>query len=342
MKRYVDTLSEFVNGKDFEARARHPRGRRIDPDCRVPIVGKIRSWGLLPLKCALCALLVAATMPVQVRADLLSPLISEGTVLPNYAVVSVGPNASMNQNSGPISGSVLVGIGSGTSSSGGGNGAITGGVQNSGPPFASGNLFQGLQNPPIVTMVPAATGTTAFDDAAGLSTAASALTPTVGPLGNISGARTFAGNGGLNVIDIGAWSSPQVTLTGGPDDIFVFNLTSFGTINTAMNIDGVLPGHILWNLTGTGNIFQTSGGGVEFGTFLTTTVGANFQFSNLNLTGQLINTGGNIQFVSGSKIPDFIPFAPTEIPEPASAFLLGTGLLGFVSVTRRKLRKPRF
>ena len=342
MKRCVDTLSEFVNGNDSEARARHPHGRRIDPDCRVPIVGKIRSWGLLPLKCALGALLVAATLPVQVRADVLNPLISEGTVLPNYAVVSVGTTATMNQNSGPITGSVLVGIGSGTSSSGGGGGAITGGVQNSGPPFATGNLFSGLATPPTVTNVAASIGTTAFDDAAGLSAAASALAPTVGPLGNISGAQTFNGNGGVNVIDIGAWSSPAVTLTGGPDDIFIFNLTSFGTINTPMNIDGVLPGHILWNLTGTsGNIFQTSGGGVEFGTFLAT-AGGSFQFSNLNLTGQLINTAGNIQFVSGSKIPDFVPFAPTEIPEPASAFLLGTGLLGFVSVTRRKLRKPSF
>jgi hypothetical protein len=194
-------------------------------------------------------------------------------------------------------------------------------------------------------MVPALTGNTAFSDAAALSAAASALTPTVGPLGNISGARTFTGNGGDNVIDIGAWSSPQVTLVGGPNDFFIFNLTSFGTINTAMNIGGVDPSHILWNLTGTsGNIFQTSGGGTEFGTFLATMGGA-FQFSNLNLTGQLINTGGNIQFVSGSTIPNFVPFAPPEptvIPEPASMILLGSGLIGFVMIGRRKLSKPRF
>jgi hypothetical protein len=134
----------------------------------------------------------------------------------------------------------------------------------------------------------------------------------------------------------------MVTLVGGPNDFFVFNLTSIGTIGNPMNIDGVDPSHILWNLTGSGTVFQTSGGGVEFGTFLAT-MGGNFQFSNLNLTGQLINTGGNIQFVSGSRIPDFVPFAPPEptvIPEPASMILLGTGLIGFVMIGRRKLGKP--
>ena len=300
--------------------------------------------------------LVLTVLSLPIRADFFTistgedppPPLPFSDILPHYAVVSVGsPMATMNQNSGPISGAVLVGIGSGTNSSGGGNGAITGGVDNSGPPFATGNLFQGLQNKPSVTNVAATIGNTAFADAAALSAAASALTPTV-TLGNISGARTFVGNGDLNVIDIGTWGSPAVMLVGGPDDFFVFNLTSFGTSNTPFNIGSVDPSHILWNLTGTsGNIFQTSGCGsattfpsCQFGTFLATR-GGNFQFSNLRLTGQLINTGGGIQFVSGSQIPNFVPFAPPE-PPPApvpdggmTLMLLGGALVGLESLRRR-------
>src|SRR5690348_7176413 len=66
----------------------------------------------------------SARMP---RRMLNSPL-SLGSVLPNYAVVSVGPNASIMVNSGPISGSVLLGDGTTSSSSGGNNGRVTGHV----------------------------------------------------------------------------------------------------------------------------------------------------------------------------------------------------------------------
>jgi hypothetical protein len=94
---------------------------------------------------------------------------------------------------------------------------------------------------------------------------------------------------------------------------------------------------ILWNFTGTsGNVFQTSGGDVLFGTFLASH-GGDFNFSNLDLTGQLINTAGHIQFVSGSMIES----APFAVPAPVvgaglpGLIMAGGGLLGW----RRQRRK---
>ncbi|HXA08918.1 MAG TPA: PEP-CTERM sorting domain-containing protein, partial [Chthoniobacterales bacterium] len=81
-------------------------------------------------------------------------------------------------------------------------------------------------------------------------------------------------------------------------------------------------------------VFQTSGGDVSYGTYLAVN-GGTFQFSNLKLTGALINTAGNVQFVSGSQIGAFVPF---EVPEPATFSLLGIGLVAFGIFRKRRLR----
>src|ERR1700745_1454529 len=94
-----------------------------------------------------------------------------------------------------------------------------------------------------------------------------------------------------------------------------------------MMLSGVLPSHILFNLTGTGTVFQTSGGDLSYGTYLAAN-GGKFQFSSLNLNGELINLGGDVQFVSGSKIPTFTPFTP--VPEPGTNLLLGVGTIALV------------
>jgi hypothetical protein len=54
---------------------------------------------------------------------------------------------------------------------------------------------------------------------------------------------------------------------------------------------------------------------LSIGTYLATD-GGQFQFSNLNLDGQLINTAGNVQFVSGAQIPTLAPFT---VPAPLIA-----------------------
>lgn len=200
-----------------------------------------------------------------------------------------------------------------------------------------------IQIAPTIVPVASSVGTTAFNDAQTLSTDASALTATQ-TFTSITGTTTITGNGGLNVIDVtGSGNSvqnPTLTLSGTANDFFVFNIPGNFNENNPMILSGVEASHILFNLTGTsGNIFSTSGGNVLFGTFLATD-GGDFPFSSLDLTGQLINTGGHIQFVSGSEIGGFDPFTPpvSSIPEPASWALLGGALLVF-GIFRLKLRE---
>jgi len=241
-----------------------------------------------------------------------SPL-PAGSVLPNYAVVSVGPNSSIMVNSGPITGNVLLGDGTTSSSSGGNNGRVTGRVDVS--PTVSGDNLAHIQNAPMTAQVASSVGVQAFNDAVSLSNAASALSPTQ-TFGNVTGALTITGNGGLNVIDINSLSNPDLTITGGPNDNFVFNISGNFATNHVMVLNGVSASQILWNMTGaSGNIFQTSGGDLLYGTFLATH-GGDFQFSNLRLTGQLINTDGHMQIVSGSQV---------TVPEPSVIGLIVAG-----------------
>ena len=256
---------------------------------------------------------------IRRQAELNSPL-PQSSVLSNYAVISVGPNASVTVNSGPITGNVLLGDGTNSSSSGGNNGRVTGTVDVS--PAVSGDNLAHIQNAPTIVTVASSIGVQAFNDAVSLSNAASALSPTQ-TFGNVNGALTITGNGGLNVIDINSLSNPDLTITGGSNDRFVFNISGNFATNHVMVLNGVNASQILWNMTGTsGNIFQTSGGDKVYGTFLATQ-GGNFQFSNLNLAGQLINTAGHMQIVSGSDV--------TQVPEPS---VIGLMLAGAVTLAR--------
>jgi hypothetical protein len=195
-------------------------------------------------------------------------------------------------NSGPIAGNVLVGNGVTVSTSGGNNGGLTnGGVLS----FDSSTICSpspcgsGLNTPtPTMTVSgpsPATTVTGAALASANMvaaNVAAATPTQTIASIGN----QTFTGNGGINLIAVtGNSSNPTFTLSGGPNDYFVFDIEGTFAENNPMTLSGVWANHVLFVLTGTsGNVFSTSGGNTLFGTFLATDGGA-FQFSELNLDG---------------------------------------------------------
>jgi len=247
-------------------------------------------------------------------------------ILSGFAFVDLG-NSTLGWNSGPIAGNVLLGLGVDANLSGGNNGGLT----NGGQLFhdSTANISGALQNPVTQVLVPLSFTQDAATTAQNIATAASALAATQ-TFTTINGTTTITGNGGLNVIDVDNIDNAKLTLSGGPMDFFVFNVSDQIHTNQPMSLIGITPEQILFNLTGTGTVFQTSGGDVSFGTYLAAN-GGDFQFSQLELTGRLITIGGDVQFVSGSEIP--------AIPEPATFALVSIGAIALLCATKARLGK---
>ena len=278
----------------------------------------IRSFGLFG------ALLIAFA-PAQLRAA--PPPGLDLGVNNNFAFVDLG-DTTLGWNSGPIAGNVLFGLGLDAHLSGGNNGGLT----NGGQLFhdSTANISGSLQNPVTQVLVPTSFTQNAANQAIAVSNFASSLAATQ-TFTTITGTHTITGNGGLNVIAVDNINNAKLTLSGGPNDFFLFNVSDMIHSNQPYTLSGISPDQILFNLTGTGTVFQTSGGDRSFGTYLATNGGA-FQFSQLGLTGRLINIGGDVQFVSGSEI----------IPEPGTFALVSLGAIALafaVKGSRKRLRE---
>ena len=289
-----------------------------------------------------------------------SAQLSEGT-LSNYTLVDLADGTTIGWNSGPVDGNALFGNGVNVSTSGGNNGGLSGGgvlSYDSSTVCSPSPCGKGLQNPPPTMLVsgPSPSPGTMTGDALSyantLSNNAAALSPTQ-TYTSISNGQTITGTSNLNVIDVGSGGiqNANFTINGSANQTFVFNVTGNIQTNRVETLTGgVTANHILFNLLGSsGNIFQTSGGDQLEGTFLATR-GGGFQFSNLDLDGQLIMGdangvltpgGGNVQLVSGSKISTFSPFTPSTVPEPSTWAMMILGLAAFrYAGFRRRAKTP--
>jgi uncharacterized repeat protein (TIGR01451 family) len=228
----------------------------------------------------------------------------------SYIFVDIG-NSHLGWNAYQLDGNVLFGQGLTVQLSGGNNGGLGAGYAVYADPTT--NISGSLQNPITIVSIPTSQTAAAAATAQSVSNYANGLTPTQ-TFGNINNTLTINGNGGLNVISVANIQNATLTIHGTANDYFVFNVSGQINTNHVMSVSGGVPAsHILWNLTGTGTVLQTSGGNSLIGTFLATNGGA-FQFSELQLRGELINTGGNIQLVSGNHTLTQAGFTPPPLP----------------------------
>lgn len=257
-------------------------------------------------------------------------------VAADYALVDLASGTTIGINNSKIVGATLLGHGVKANASGGNGGGY--GTIYYDPTVLNSNTLTQLQPLPTITPLSDTSITSsALQSAIAVSSYAAQLTATQS-FATLSGTTTISSTTGLNVIGINNFQNVQLTINGGANDYFIFNISGTMSENKAMTLSGgVTASHILFNFTSTsGNVFQTSGGGVLYGTYLATN-GGGYAADNLTLTGELINTGGNVQYVSGADTT-FAGFTvpATAVPEPESYGMMlgGLGLLGFMA--RRK------
>lgn len=161
------------------------------------------------------------------------------------------------------------------------------------------------------------------------------VTGTVGPSNLLVNFTSTSGSGLLS-----ANPSGQATVSGGTGNIALTQLT-FGLANNAtftravFNINAATNGSVVIHVEGV-NI----DGGFFEDDFTVDANGQNF-FTVTAINGQLI-TSISLTAINGATFEDVRQVrlgGAAEIPEPASMFLLGTGLLGAAASLRKRFRK---
>jgi hypothetical protein len=243
----------------------------------------------------------------------------------NYAILGLN-GATINLSSGPLRVNNNVGIGNNGALNFSGGGQINGAVNysssatlNTGGNTISGGTHQINFSAPQ-------------NDALALASAAAALSPTQS-FSSITSAKTITGSGGTNVISIAQdihLSGGNLTLSGGPNDKFIFNIAGTMELSGDTNIllsGGVNPANVLFNFLGSGSQVQTSGNSDTVGIFL-----APSRVFNIN--------GGTHQseFISGMSLsfqsnPVIIP-GPEMVPN--SVIVGSVGLIIFAAARRAK------
>jgi hypothetical protein len=234
--------------------------------------------------------------------------ISSGPLMIN-GNVGVGNNSTLNFSSGTINGNVDLAA-SATLNKSGGTTFINGSTNK---PVDFGSINTAVNNE--VTFL-------------------NGLAPTQTLGSGIQNPTTITGNGGQNVISVGGnngvhLSGGALTLSGGPSDTFIFQITSgnfalSGDTNIVLS-GGVTPNHVFWDIEGSGGQVQTSGNSNTAGIFIAP-------------SEQIQINGGHhsSEFISGVGLSFQSNPVLNPIPEASTNALLILGALVCIGITLRR------
>jgi hypothetical protein len=147
--------------------------------------------------------------------------------------------------------------------------------------IASGSSFAGG----VTTESMSAIQSAALSEAASIGS----LTPTQ-TLSQITAATTITGNGGQNVImvngSVNLSSGKNLTISGGANDTFIFNISGGFTLNSAnIVLKGIAANQVLFFFPGSGSAIQTN---------------------NANMLGIFLAPNRNISIMGGTHTSEFI------------------------------------
>ena len=179
-----------------------------------------------------------------------------------------------------------------------------------------------------------------------VSANADSLAATTNVGSRINSATTIIGNGGTNVIDVGSISlngpAHTLTLQGGPNDIFIFNVSNYatfsGTAPALMALSGgVETSHILFNLlntSGSANALSVTVPNLTlYGTFIAPHASMAITGSDDTIYGGVF-AGGNSLSLNGSTITADV----FMLPEPSTFALVGFSCLFGLALWPRRRR----
>ena len=283
------------------------------------------------------ALAVSATLAPRAHADIDLGTAANFTMFAD-GVEGSGQSATIDLSNYTINGNI-------------GASSIIGAASN----HYNGNVFTGDANQPAGTITgtytPNATSTIAAAqaDATTASNELAAVTPTQTIAGITTPGTTIVGDGGNNVIDVNGSITQGFKVSGGANDVFVFNVTGTLDVNSGIIADitgtGVTANHIIFNFIGAGprQTVTTMAADTVYGTFLSTNgnyffdldaVANGAAINLINGDTAILGTGGQTQNGTGNIFTGL-----PVVPEPSTttlAFVMAVAGLGYARLRRGK------